>query len=47
MFTNYEPEEILKLPKYSKKYEEVVNTPFLPEGVPALTDRLKGAKNYR
>jgi len=47
MFIDMGPEVALKLPEYSKVYEEVIKTPFLPEGVPELGSRLKGSKTFR
>ena len=47
MFIDCVPEQVLTLPKYSLNYSEVVNTPFLPKGVPAFKDRIKGAHTYR
>lgn len=47
MFMNLKPEEELKLPEYSKEYQEVIKTPYLPEGVPELESRLKDSKLFR
>ena len=47
MFMDCVPEQPLKLPKYSLDYSEVVHTPYLPKGVPALKDRIKDTHNYR
>ena len=47
LFMDCRPEEPLVLPEYSLPREEVLETPFLPEGVPLLTDRLRGANCYR
>ena len=46
MFMDCPPKENLKLPKYSLKYDDVVHTPFLPEGVPKLKSRLTNANVY-
>jgi len=46
MFFECVPEQPMKLPKYSLDYSEVVHTPYLPKGVPALKDRIKGTKTY-
>ena len=43
LFMDWMPEEVMKLPEYTRPYSEVVHTPFLPGGVPELEGRIKGA----
>lgn len=47
MFLDCFPDQPLILPDFSLPYKNVVNTPFLPEGVPTLESRLKNVKVYR
>jgi len=47
LFLDGPPGEALILPNYSKPYDEVVATPYLPPNIPLLKDRLKGTKIYR
>lgn len=47
MFINLWPEQKLKLPRYGLSKSEVLTCPFLPDGVPELESRLKGAKLFR
>lgn len=47
VFMDCEPDQEVALPGYSGPYEEVVTTPFLPEGVPKLCDRLVGANTFK
>lgn len=46
LFMDCVPETLMKLPNYAMDYSDVVHTPFLPKGVPALKDRIKGTRTY-
>ena len=47
MFLDCFPDQPLVLPDFSLPYENVINTPFLPDGVPKLEKRLKNVSTYR
>ena len=47
LFMDWHPEEKFNLPHYSLPYQDVVNTPHLPDGVPQIGGRVKDARCYR
>jgi len=47
MFSDVHPEFEISVPDYGNSFEEVVNCPFLPSGVPPLKGRLEGVETYK
>lgn len=47
VFMDCAPEQEMTLPEYSLSKDEVLSTPFLPQGVPQLSSRMEGVRTYR